>query len=198
MAGHLYILIEREMIRLQEPTLKIGKTVRTPHERLKGYPKESKLLGEVAVANCHVAEQCLIQVFKSKFVQETRYGIEYFSGNIKDMITTFFQTSIMFITEESANFYTLGTKLNDSPKQGDNITEQISESDTDNSSTNSQENSEPNYIQFLRHIKNDRPEWYTPNRFISKREIQNKYEELFGTISSKGFHNIFHKKNIWR
>lgn len=120
MAEYLYILIEREMIRLGESTVKIGKTGRTPEKRLKEYPNGSKLLGSVPVGDCNIAEKALICVFKSKFVQKTEYGVEYFNGNMDDMLGTFYDISNTFRTKSSSMYHAFGRDIESDDTEPDN------------------------------------------------------------------------------
>lgn len=41
MAEYVYLVREREFLRLNEPTFKVGKTKNEPNSRLGGYPKGS-------------------------------------------------------------------------------------------------------------------------------------------------------------
>lgn len=48
--------------------------------------------------------------------------------------------------------------------------------------------------EFLSHIKQTKPDWYVPEKLVAKQLIQEKYEELYGPVSYKKFHNMFYKK----
>jgi hypothetical protein len=78
---YIYLLQEREFIRLNENVYKIGKTKQENVERLKSYPKGSSLVIMLECVNCDKAEHSLINIFKSKFRQRTDIGTEYFEGN---------------------------------------------------------------------------------------------------------------------
>jgi len=62
---------------------KIGKTVRQPHKRLKGYDKDTKTICIQAVDDCHNRENELKALFNNKF--KLARGREYFEGNKKKM-----------------------------------------------------------------------------------------------------------------
>jgi hypothetical protein len=83
--GHIYIIHEREMIRLSEPTYKIGKSTNL-NNRLQSYPKNSLVMFFIYVSDIHAVERDLIRAFQYFFEARPNYGAEYFRGNIYDMI----------------------------------------------------------------------------------------------------------------
>jgi hypothetical protein len=83
---HIYIIKEREFIRLDEDTYKIGET-RNPHRRFFGYAKSSELQYFCRVDDVHFVEQTAKSRFKDLFQQKREYGTEYFNGNILEMMT---------------------------------------------------------------------------------------------------------------
>jgi hypothetical protein len=84
--GYIYLLREREFIRLGEETYKIGKTAsENPFTRTDRYPNESKVILITSVPNCHVIEKELIKIFQERFTYMRRYGFEYFNGDVKEM-----------------------------------------------------------------------------------------------------------------
>ena len=91
MTGYIYILREREFVRLSESTYKIGKTTQQAHRRFASYPKESEIILCGAVSDCHLAERQLIEAFCSSFKQMKRYGTEYFKGEISKMLPIMFK-----------------------------------------------------------------------------------------------------------
>lgn len=78
----------REMVRLAEPTYKIGKS-KQPEKRLPNYGKGSELIITLAVEDCDKVEQAIKVRFADRFTQERLYGLEYFSGVCKDMVAEF-------------------------------------------------------------------------------------------------------------
>ncbi len=86
MSHYIYLLQEREFIKTNENIYKIGKTTQQNNERFKQYPKGSVLLLQTICSNCHSIEKELIKQFKNKFKQRNDIGIEYFEGNLQDMI----------------------------------------------------------------------------------------------------------------
>lgn len=85
-AQFIYLIREREFIRLKENTYKIGRTKQEPNSRLNGYPKNSEVLLFIKVHNCDLMENILINIFKKKFIQKKEYGREYFAGDKNQMI----------------------------------------------------------------------------------------------------------------
>ena len=91
MPQYNYILREREFLRNNEPTYKIGKTTQEPNTRLKGYPKGSEIIIFCEVHDCNHIETILIWKFNEKFKRRHEYGKEYFSGDINEMKYVFLQ-----------------------------------------------------------------------------------------------------------
>jgi regulator of replication initiation timing len=85
MPQYIYLIREREFIRLNEQTYKIGKTKNEPNTRLSGYPKGSEVLLFESVLDCDTVERKIIERFREKFKLETDYGAEYFSGDPQEM-----------------------------------------------------------------------------------------------------------------
>lgn len=83
---YIYLLQEREFIKLNEPVYKIGKTTQPNHKRFKQYPNYSSLLLQSICSDCNSIEKELIHSFKTKFKQRVDIGREYFEGNYLDMI----------------------------------------------------------------------------------------------------------------
>jgi transposase-like protein len=82
----IYLIREREFIRLNEQTYKLGKTKQKPNTRLGGYPKDSEILLFRKVDNCDLLENELIKSFKQKFKHQKQYGREYFEGDKDEMM----------------------------------------------------------------------------------------------------------------
>lgn len=81
----IYIIQEREFGRLNENTYKIGRTDRGI-ERFTNYPKDSEVFYYEPVKNSKTAELAAKQAFKDAFPQRVQYGVEYFGGDIRDMM----------------------------------------------------------------------------------------------------------------
>ena len=82
----IYLLREREFVRLKEKTYKVGKTKQQPNKRFQGYPKGSEILLVIAVQNCDTCETQILNEMKKKFTQKKDYGVEYFNGDHRDMV----------------------------------------------------------------------------------------------------------------
>jgi len=87
---YVYLLREREFIRLKEHVYKIGMTKQEPKNRFSAYPKQSEILMLVNVSNSHVIEQNIKKNFKEKFIQRTDIGDEYFEGSKEKIFNEFF------------------------------------------------------------------------------------------------------------
>ncbi len=82
MFEYVYLVREREFIRMNEHTYKIGKTKQENMKRINGYPKGTDVINYIKVDNCNNAEKELIQQFKINFKHMKEYGNEYFNGDI--------------------------------------------------------------------------------------------------------------------
>lgn len=84
--NYIYLLHEREHIRLSEDVYKVGMTRQPNLNRFNNYPKGSILLFQIECLDCRFVESIVIQVFKNKFYNCFFYGNEYFKGDKKSMI----------------------------------------------------------------------------------------------------------------
>lgn len=85
---YIYLIREREFIRLNEYTYKVGKTGQTPNKRMGGYPKGSEVLLYTYVDNHDTIETIILDKFKITYTQKREYGTEYFYGDKNQMIKT--------------------------------------------------------------------------------------------------------------
>lgn len=83
--GNIYLIHEREFMRLDDNVYKIGRTDDVKR-RLSQYPKGSRLLFSVYTHDCLTAERELIRQFKGIFKHRVDIGREYFEGDSRDMI----------------------------------------------------------------------------------------------------------------
>jgi hypothetical protein len=98
---YIYLLREREFIRLNELTYKIGRTQQNPYDRFSSYPKGTEIILYVMVDDSLSLEKQLINTFKKIYDHKKGYGNEYFSGNVSEMIKTIY--SVIFKDEKSNN-----------------------------------------------------------------------------------------------
>ena len=84
--NYIYLLHEREHIRLSEDVYKVGMTRQPNLNRFNNYPKGSILLFQIECLDCRFVESIVIQVFKNKFYNCFFYGNEYFKGDKKSMM----------------------------------------------------------------------------------------------------------------
>ncbi len=85
MTQYCYIVQEREFIRLNEPTYKIGKTTQSFDKRFGQYPNGSVAKIMKSVDNCHKCEKVIIKIFDEKFKKMVYYGNEYYQGVYVEM-----------------------------------------------------------------------------------------------------------------
>ena len=87
--GSIYLLQEREHIRMNESVYKIGKTTRSVEKRASEYPKKSILYlsyGGIKLDKLNDVETQLISLLSDKYINRSDIGKEYFEGNLKDII----------------------------------------------------------------------------------------------------------------
>lgn len=82
---YIYLLLEREFIKTNEPIYKIGKSIQKNTKRINSYPKGSILLLQTMCSNCHIIEKKLKQLFKRRYKLRNDIGHEYFEGNPHQM-----------------------------------------------------------------------------------------------------------------
>ena len=102
---YIYLLREREFIRLNEPTYKIGRTQQNPYDRFSSYPKGTEIILYIMVDDSVSLEKQAINAFKKIYEHKKGYGNEYFSGNVSEMIKTIY--SIIFKDEKSSKNNTI-------------------------------------------------------------------------------------------
>ncbi len=83
---YVYLLQEREFIRLDEPVYKIGRTTQVNLIRFNQYPNGSTLLFQTICNDCVSIETKIKTLFKLKYKQMIEYGDEYFEGDFRSMI----------------------------------------------------------------------------------------------------------------
>ncbi len=81
----VYLLQTREFIKSRERVYKIGKTKQEGVDRIKGYPKGTKLYLMIQVTDCDVSERVLLSIFRNKYKPRTDIGAEYFEGDLQQM-----------------------------------------------------------------------------------------------------------------
>jgi hypothetical protein len=107
---YIYLLREREFIRLNEPTYKIGRTQQNPYDRFSSYPKGTEIILYIMVDDSVSLEKQVINTFKKIYEHKKGYGNEYFSGNVSEMIKTIY--SVVFKDEKTTT-----TKTNNENKK---------------------------------------------------------------------------------
>lgn len=211
MSGYIYILQEREMIRLKEPTVKIGKTIQSMAQRLHGYPKDSIILATAYVNKCGDAEKYLIAEFNKTFRRVQKYGREYFNHkSLVTMVNFFHHCSIVWTIKEgldigyvpdselevdnnlleicNSNFEPNVSEQNNVNEQNNLIAENmidISSYDVPNINTVSNANiAVKSVYKFCQEIYNSHPEWYKPGEEVPINVIEKAYRDYSGEKNS--------------
>ena len=86
MSEYIYLLQEREFIKLNENIYKIGRTSKNNLTRFNQYPKGSDLKIQLKCDNSIYIERELIKIFNDKYIKRKDIGNEYFEGNYKSMM----------------------------------------------------------------------------------------------------------------
>ena len=80
---YIYIIQEREFIRIKEETYKVGIT-QDIISCYSEYPKSSKL---IYTRSCDINfEKEILKMLREKFIQKREYGTEYFEGDYNEII----------------------------------------------------------------------------------------------------------------
>jgi hypothetical protein len=93
----IYLLHTREFINTNKQIYKLGRSNHLEN-RVKQYPNGSIIMLMLKCKNSKSCKTNLIKLFKSKFIQKTFYGTEYFEGNNNDMIIEIFKYIYNFDT----------------------------------------------------------------------------------------------------
>jgi hypothetical protein len=83
---YVYLLKEREFVRTNENVYKIGKSTQANLSRFSQYPNGSILYFQMICKDCSKIERNIINSFRSRYINRTDIGNEYFEGNYDDMI----------------------------------------------------------------------------------------------------------------
>lgn len=83
--GELYIAWLREFIVAGIWILKVGRSIDTAL-RINAYPKGSRILAQLPVSRMLDAENMLVGLCKTAFIQRTDIGTEYFQGSAYDVV----------------------------------------------------------------------------------------------------------------
>ncbi len=81
----IYLLEERESIRMNDNIFKVGRTQQNHCGRFNQYPQGSRLICQFECKDGIKIETKLLNIFKNKFKQMKLYGNEYFQGDYKEM-----------------------------------------------------------------------------------------------------------------
>lgn len=85
---YIYLIQTREFIKTNEPVYKIGKTTQAGMNRMKQYPKGSRIILFMKCKNCHDLERIIKEKFIKKYRIRRDIGSEYFEGDEEQMYWT--------------------------------------------------------------------------------------------------------------
>ena len=146
----IYLIHTREFYNNNKPIFKIGRS-HTLENRIKYYPKGSKIICMINCINSVICEKELIKIFKEKFTQKLEYGIEYFEGDKNDMIIEILLFIHKMIKEEKERLRLEVEKVRfeedrlrieeqekslDEEKNIDTVQEQVNDDNDDNDDNN--------------------------------------------------------------
>ena len=86
MSKYIYLVREREFIKMEERIYRIGITNKPNLERFNQFPLGSALIFQMVSMECNLLEKEMIQLFKTKYIQRRDIGNSYFEGNCMEMM----------------------------------------------------------------------------------------------------------------
>jgi hypothetical protein len=95
-AGHVYLVAEREFIRLGDNVYKVGSCTCDLSEEMNAYPRGSQLLLSVRVDKdkVHAAERDVVEAMDANFVRCDELGAQYYKGPHESVMTQFAQRAL--------------------------------------------------------------------------------------------------------
>jgi hypothetical protein len=182
---YVYLIREREHVRLNENTYKIGKTTQTPNQRLSGYPKYTEILLFESVDDCTNAENIIIKRFDETFHNQTQYGREYYKGDVglmKLMMHNicsellYMKTCVKLISKPTIHADVIEHQETLNIELEDELIPVISQTNTDIVFSDPADLSLKSFYRF---IYSSRPAWYLENSYIHFQQIVNAYRLHF-------------------
>ena len=188
--NYIYLLHEREHIRLSENVYKVGMTRQPNLERFNNYPKGSILLFQMECINCKFIESIVLQAFKDRFEKCCFYGNEYFRGNKKDMMEIIYliianEDKIRECTRDRSNY--IESILKEHNIVDKETTDETSETTIENTETTIEntettiENKDNNQKQY--HC--DKCDYYTSRSFNYVKHIRTDKHKLRSEHTTK-------------
>tara|TARA_B110000014_G_C19786083_1_gene408573 strand:+ start:146 stop:550 length:405 start_codon:yes stop_codon:yes gene_type:complete len=108
---HVYLIQEREFIRLNEETYTVGKTSESLEKAMNALPLGSRLIYFCNVSDCHNVFRNICNTFDHLFERRIEYGNTYYTGELETMKKEFLigiindvygtETEIIDIEEQS-------------------------------------------------------------------------------------------------
>jgi hypothetical protein len=122
---YVYLLHEREFLNSGRPLYKLGRTSQSPNDRFDDYPKGSCVVMYLRVADSKATEKALKAAFKAKYKPDRDIGLEYFEGDINEMMQTMYMVS-MNLTSVLEENERLKQSLSESEKKINDLRENVS------------------------------------------------------------------------
>ena len=187
----LYLMHTRECYNANIEVYKLGRS-KTLDNRVKQYPNGSKILFMINCINSILLESILIKLFKTKYVQQTLYGTEYFLGNqkemIKDIINCILTQDIPIVLNTNTNPIT-NTNTNTNTNPITNINTNTNTNTNNNTNTNIPNKQNTNYIKTQNNIVFN-------NKNCPKCNSEFKYPSMLRTHLNRAFHCLSTKEEI--
>jgi len=215
---YVYLIRERENVRMNEPIYKIGKTTQSPNSRLTGYPKASEIYLFQYVQNCSNVENEIIRRFDIKFQKRLEIGREYYRGSVLQMIDTINdickeqlndqRTDDLIPLTDTTSEYNIKVIISDNTHNSSAVIENINDSHIPtvniiNIHTNLSTPDESVKL-FRQHIINTKPGWYIENKWIFIHDLYKKFIDYcdsdisIAQFSKKGMDVLYRKRETRR
>lgn len=203
MLSYIYLLREREFLRLNENVYKIGKTEQEPNNRLGGYPKGTEVILFINTNNCNEMETKLIYIFQNIFKQRTDIGKEYFEGDkdymvkiICDVINANNNNKILNINIENISNSVVNKDNSNKNKFIDNTTDKINQDSIINNKFVLEENNNMNTNKIKNILlSNDKMQEINNTEYMYNIESKYKYDCYLCNYKTNERQNWYYHKN---
>ena len=130
--NYIYILREREFMRLGQDVYKLGRTTQRNLKRLLQHSKGSELLFQSICSNCRETETGIRVIFMDNYRYRDDFGTKYFEGCIFEMIIDICAYLHAHIDDEIGRQYELAEHDSDeSEEESDDDEDQDEDQDDD-------------------------------------------------------------------
>lgn len=130
--NYIYILREREFMRLGQDVYKLGRTTQRNLKRLLQHSKGSELLFQSICSNCRETETGLRAIFMENYRYRDDFGTKYFEGCIFEMIVDICTYLREHIDDEIGRQYELAEHDSDESEEESDEDEDEDEDEAEN------------------------------------------------------------------